>query len=172
MTQSSDDQKLDTNKIKNNLNLFGGIDSESVNFKKYSFVTSSLLISLIYFVFTFLFMIIAGVIGIMISYFLQRYNLIGRILDFQLWQKILLFGGIVFLIANFCLFEAEAIVAKLINSKEQTTKNNDLRSILKIRPKNWQKIFYSLILIAFSLLIGYFFIINYISWNFSQYWNQ
>ena len=172
MIQGANDQKLDTNKIKNNLNLFGGFDAESVNFKKYSFATSSLLVSLIYFVFTFLFMFIAGIIGIMISYFFQRYNLIGKILDFQLWQKILLFGGIVFLIANFCLFEAEAIVAKLIHSKEQNTKSNDLRSMLKIRPKDWQKIFYSFILITFSLFIGYFFVINYISWNFNQYWNQ
>lgn len=171
MVQGSDDQKLEQSKVKNNLNLFGGVDSESVNFNKYSFVTSALLISLIYFIFTFLFILITGIIGIMISYFLQRYNLINRVIDFQLWQKILIFGGIVFFVANFCIFEAEAIVAKLIKSKGQSEKNNDLRSVLKIRPKNWQKIFYSIILTSFSLLIGYLFVINYISWNYNQFWN-
>ena len=172
MNQASDDQKLDTNKFKNNLNLFGSAGNDSVNFKKYSFVTSTLLVSLIYFIFTILFILVAGTIGIMISYFLQRYNLIGRSIDLALWQKIGVFGIIVFLIANFCLFEAETIVAKLIYSKAKPEKNNDLRSILKIRPKNWQKIFYSIIITVFSLLIGYFFVINYISWNYNQFWNQ
>jgi hypothetical protein len=172
MSQNIDNKKSNSDKSKNNLNLFGAIDSESVNFKRYSFVTSSLILSAIYFVFTILFILIAGVVGIMISYFLQKYNLTSQILNFVLWQKVAALGVVVFLIANFCLFEAEAFVAKLIYKSENKSAKDDLKSILKVRPRNWQKIFYSIVLFIISLLIGYLFIINYINWNYNQFWNQ
>jgi hypothetical protein len=172
MSQKPDNKKIDTDKIRSNLNLFGGVDSESVNFKRYSFVTSTLILSAIYFIFTFLFIVIAGVTGIMVSYFLQRYNLTSQVVNLALWQRIAMLGFVVFLIANFCLFEAEAFVAKIIYKSEKQSKNNDLKSILKLRPKKWQRIFYSIILLVISLIIGYLFVINYINWNYNQFWNQ
>lgn len=172
MSQNPDDKKIYSDKVKKNLDLFGTVDSESVNFKRYSFVTSSLILSTIYLVFTFLFIIMIGVIGVMISYFLQRYNLTTRVLGFDLWQRITMLGVVVFLVANFCLFEAEAFIAKLIYKSHKQNKNDDLKSILKVRPKKWQKIFYSIILLFVSLLIGYLFIINYVNWNYNQFWNQ
>jgi H+/Cl- antiporter ClcA len=171
MSQNPDNEKLEVNKTKNNLNLFGGSDSESVNFKRYSFVTTTLILSVIYFIFTLLFIVIAGIIGIMVAYFLQKYNLTSQFLGFALWQRVTVLGAIVFLVANFCLFEAEAFVAKLIYTSEKQQKNDDLKAILKVRPKNWQKIFYSLVLLSISLLVGYLFTINYISWNYNQFWN-
>ncbi len=171
MIQSNSDQKLSIANIKNIPDLKSSLNSKSINFKNYSFVTSVLLISLIYFVFTILFVFATGIGGVMVSYILQRYNLIIKILEFEIWSKVLLFGSIVFIVANYCLFEAEAIVVKLISSREQTSNNNELSSLLKIRPKNWQKIFYTFILFAFSLFLGYFFAINYIGWNYNQFWS-
>jgi hypothetical protein len=149
-----------------------GVGNSMVNFQKYSFLTSSLIVALIYFIFTIIFILVAGTIGAMVSYFLQRYNLINWVVNLALWQKVTIFGVITFLTANFCLFEAEAIVAKLIKTKSNDSKTTDLRSLLKIRPRNWQKVFYSIALFILTTVIGYFFIVNYISWNFNQFWSQ
>jgi hypothetical protein len=172
MSSNRGNPKIDIDQIKTNLNLFNRGDSESINYKRYSFVTMTLILSAIYFIFTLLFILVAGTISVMISYFLQRYNLTSTVLGFALWQKIVMLEVIVFLVANFCLFEADAFVGKLIYKSEQKNNTDDLKSILKVRPKNWQKIFYSLILTAISLLIGYLFVIYNISWNYNQFWNQ
>jgi hypothetical protein len=158
--------------IKEKFDLFSASNgSHTVSFEKYSFVTKSLIIASICCVFTFLFIIVAGIIGIMVSYFLSRYNLIEKVLTWQLWQKIVFFGGFLFFIANFCLFEAEAIVNKVIQQNQKPTQNDELKNILKIRPKNWQKIIYGILLLGISILIGYLFIINYINWSYNQFWN-
>jgi hypothetical protein len=167
----ADDLKpIEKTTLKEKLDLFGAQRSQSqLNFSRYSFVTKSLVFALIYFIFTLLFIVVSGAIGAMVSYFLFQYNLIEKIVAWQLWQKILLFGGCLFLVANFCLFEAEAIVKHLIKERDEGNKD-DLRKYLKIHPNKWQKIFYSIVLILFSLLIGYLFVINYISWNYTQFW--
>jgi hypothetical protein len=157
--------------FKDNLDLFGKQRTNlPINFSRYSFVTKSLIFSLIYFVFTLLFIIVSGILGLMISYFLFQYNLVEKVLSWQLWQKVAFFGGCLFLVANFCLFEAEALVKHLIKERNQDDNKDDLRKYLKIHPNNWQKIFYSILLIAFSLLIGYLYVINYISWSYTQFW--
>lgn len=146
-------------------------DSDLVNFKRYSFVTSTLIITFIYFVFIVLFALVAGTIGVMVSFFLYRYSLISWFSNFAIWQKVTIFGISTFLTANFCLFESEAIVAKIIKTKAKTAKQNDLQSLLKIQPNNWQKIFYSILLFCIATIFGYFFVVNYISWIYTQFWS-
>jgi hypothetical protein len=148
-------------------------NKSSLNFDKYSFVTKSLVFSVIYFVFILLFITISGIIGLMLSFFLQKYNLTSGILKWQLWHKIFFFGGFLFLTSNFCLFEAESIVEKIIFRNKINNDNDndkDLKSILKIRPNRWQKIFYAVFLFGFTTLIAYLFLVNYISWNYTQFW--
>jgi MFS family permease len=162
--------KKSQSKIKSGLDFFGSNrDHIPVSFEKYTFVSKSLIFSLIYFIFTILFLIISAIIGVMIGYFLKQYDMIESVLRWQLWQKILFFGGFLFLIANFCLFEAESIVKTIIKERDRE-KSDDLRTFLKIRPKSWQKVFYSMLLIGFAVIIGYIAVINYINWNYNQFW--